>query len=1308
MVERATGLPPHPESVELDFTLCPWLPAAQPRTAVDLLRPEYAAVPFQGFERELGRLHAWCRQESLVSAMVLSGSAGQGKTRIARELATLMGRDGWATGMLTAAEPAGWLDAVVSTGRPLLLVVDDAAGRSAQVAKLIDQLAQRSPGHRVRILLLARSAELCLSRLATALGVGMMAVNPEPMALPCLAPDPGGRRAEYHRAASAFASRLGRLPDAVAVDAVVPDELPEALRAAESASTVTLHAAVLARLLGGDPRGGPDTTRTLLAVQMRSWEQAASQLPGEVRHRWRQAITLAVLCGAEHRSEAADLLAQVNGASGPIRRDEWQILADWVRMVLPPPDPWHQYWGSLPADLVAHFLAAQVADLTLLVDLLPRLTDRRAQTALARIAEAAGVSADLARQLTALLVAEAGLLAPVAVRAACHGERSAPLLTALDELGEAAIDLADCERIAAEIPDPAGPLARLAVILRGVLVAHYREAAESDPRTGWAALGAALVARSLPLAELGRHHDAAAATAEAVAGYRVAGRAAAPAVVRSTLVAALRVHAGHVAAAGRFSEALETLDEAAVECERLPEVEAGRQLAEIAGAMAALARRWAAAAGTAASASAAQRAVDSYRSLPPRRQEELLTDVDTALAGLGVAHLTTGDLPRAIAAFEESTAVCRRLARRHGGAYRLRLATALDRLAAAQFRAGRENDAASSTEDAVGLHRQLVEQWSAQLPALATRARILSSRLAAAGRHQQALAAADEAVACCTQLVHQHERRYAGPAADAVHTRAIRLAEVGRWQAALDAATDAVAGYRRLSQGGTGYVAALAAALTNLSVILAECGWHHQSEATGQEAIRTYRGLVEAGRDGYVPHLALALNNHVVRQSSVASSAETLAMAEEAVDLYRSSALAGDQRFRDGYAVALGTLARNLAAADRVNDGVVVAQQALAILQRLAAENPRAYQPHQIAALLELSADLARAQLWAQGAACARQAVDASRAMLAAQPAADHDHLATALRLLAQNLLGNGRPDEAIVAGEERVALRRSLADAASGAAGMAALADALEDLGRLYAAGNRSDEAVATGRESVQLWTDLASQAPRNHLHRLAGAWRALSRRLAEARPTAADPEALSAAERAVVFSRRLAPLNPDAYLRQLASSLRLLAQHLAVAGSREASVATAQEAADLYARLAREDPAQFEPEAAAARVELAAIQVNAKRVAQGLTSTPGSARRWRTRSSSSRTTPPLCSGTGTAGVPCSKRWTSSGISPRTGPRGRWNGMPPVCFERPARAGCGAIAPAGGGRRPRRSRSTSGSPSGGRTTTANAWSQRG
>ena len=152
---RCHGCSTEVESVELSglFELPP-----KPRDSpASLLRADQAIAQFRGREQELDMLRRWCADEEPLAVALVTGTGGQGKSRLARELCLQMRGDGWLAGFAaTAGQATPAAEQLAHSQLPVLLAVD-----YAEIRTDLHQLlkAAEEPSSRVRLLLLARSAE---------------------------------------------------------------------------------------------------------------------------------------------------------------------------------------------------------------------------------------------------------------------------------------------------------------------------------------------------------------------------------------------------------------------------------------------------------------------------------------------------------------------------------------------------------------------------------------------------------------------------------------------------------------------------------------------------------------------------------------------------------------------------------------------------------------------------------------------------------------------------------------------------------------------------------------------------------------------------------------------------------------------------------------------------------------------------------------------------------------------------------------------------------------------------------------------
>jgi hypothetical protein len=157
-------------------------PTTSAASLVGLLRAETMLVKFLGRDEELQKLREWCDGEAEHSAWLLTGPAGQGKTRLAMQLRAELARTGmWASRVLRGpadvTEVSDLCRRAAVAGLPVLLVIDYAAEFGAfAFAELIRLLThEQTMRLRWRLLLLARNSgdwwQPQLSRGASAIAV---------------------------------------------------------------------------------------------------------------------------------------------------------------------------------------------------------------------------------------------------------------------------------------------------------------------------------------------------------------------------------------------------------------------------------------------------------------------------------------------------------------------------------------------------------------------------------------------------------------------------------------------------------------------------------------------------------------------------------------------------------------------------------------------------------------------------------------------------------------------------------------------------------------------------------------------------------------------------------------------------------------------------------------------------------------------------------------------------------------------------------------------------------------------------------
>ncbi|SDY98731.1 WD40 repeat [Amycolatopsis xylanica] len=208
------------------------------------LRAEYQLVPFAGREGDLKILRDWTDTPKSVSGHLVSGPAGQGKTRLGHQLCQDLAGYGWVTGFLHENAAVADIENLSKIDSPLLVVIDNPEPRSDQVQAVATAFMERPPtAPPARLLLLSGEVGEWLRRLRTHDDDRVRSVFGT-LDVQVLAPPPG-RRAEFHRAAAAYAGYL----DVPVTDLPVPGDLEHQ----RYATTRAIHAAALLALLDENP-----------------------------------------------------------------------------------------------------------------------------------------------------------------------------------------------------------------------------------------------------------------------------------------------------------------------------------------------------------------------------------------------------------------------------------------------------------------------------------------------------------------------------------------------------------------------------------------------------------------------------------------------------------------------------------------------------------------------------------------------------------------------------------------------------------------------------------------------------------------------------------------------------------------------------------------------------------------------------------------------------------------------------------------------------------------------------------------------
>ncbi|GKQ37865.1 tetratricopeptide repeat protein [Streptomyces sp. A012304] len=732
-----------------------------------MLNARFAVVPFTGREGELASLRAWCAEGPPRAARWLHGPGGQGKTRLAHQLAHEMGSLGWK--VVTAVEgpgsvlpPPGSQDLRLTDTAGLLLLVDYADRWAlTSLTWLFSNALLHRPGVPTRVLLVARDTTPWPA-LRAALSNEQVATSTQE--LPPLAPEHGaegpehghvdgrgygvtdgpgrgvtdGRLEMFRAALHGFAARYGLDP---------PRDRPE-LTHPDFGLTLAVHMAALvavdARATGRRaPKDLAGLTVYLLDREQLAWTllhdkrgQGRITTPPPVMNR---TVFAASLGGAQPPERGALLVDDLR-----LDHPTAEVLADHA-VCYPPPaaagdtvlEP--LYPDRLAEDFVALTLPGHPADYP--------SQPWAADTAATVLRHGTGP----ARPVTALAAAAGRwphvgpsclyprLSADPGLAVAAKGAA----LTALAGLPDIAPGL--LEAIAARLPEPVP--ADLAVGRASVLVRllEHRLAATDDPF-----LHAKLyVNHGNYLKDLGRTEEA--------------------------LEAAQR--------------AAELFGELAASDPQQYEEHLGRALTNVASSLNALGRN-------AEALDAQERVLELFERLAATDGTEYEPHLATALANVAIYRERAGQWEEAYRANHRATEIYRALAE-HDPQYRRGLAIALTNAAALTFTPPQGTDA---PRKAVELSRRLTaDGLLVEETALSEALVALYRSLSADGRFTEAVDAAREAVAITRRLTEAHPHRYAEAHGRALGSLRDGLLDAGRPEEAVAVGGEAVAVWRRLA-----------------------------------------------------------------------------------------------------------------------------------------------------------------------------------------------------------------------------------------------------------------------------------------------------------------------------------------------------------------------------------------------------------------------------------------------------------------------------------------------------------------------------
>jgi len=709
-----------------------------------MLNARFAVVEFTGRDRELGELRSWCTAASLRAARWLHAPAGQGKTRLADQLALEVGTLDWK--VVTATEgpgsvlpPPGSQDLRLDGSAGLLLLVDYADRWPLRTLTwLFSNALLHQPEIPTRVLLLSRSVDPWPALRAALVNQQVLAST---QALPPLdASGPGPRTAMFRAARDGFAARYGIAPPDGQPDLEHPDF--GLTLAVHMAALVAVDASVTGRRAPADLAG---LTVYLLDREQLNWARLHQDrghgrisTPPPVMNR---AVFAASLVGTQPADNGAELMESLR-----VGHPTTAVLADHA-VCYPPPDAARGtvleplYPDRLAEDFVALTLPGHPADYpaqswapgTAATVVLHGSRPGRSVTALAT---AAGRWPHVGREcLYPLLAADPGL----AVAA------GGPALTALAGLPDIEPEL--LEDLVGHVPEPVPAdlvVGRATVLVR---LLDHRLAGTDDP----AEHARLFVNHGNNLTDIGRDEEALAAGRRSVELF--GGLAAAePQEYDHHLARALTNLASQLQRVGRPTEALEVQERVLGIFERLAATDRVEHEPDLATALANLANHLEPAGRWEEAYRVTQKAVETYRRLAERdphyRRGLAIALTNTVALTLRGPGQETGPDP-----VSEAVTIWRQLTATDPVTHEPDLGIALVNLRKDLSCAGRHAAAVAATEEAVAIYRRLAQaNPSEYADVLANALDLLRSSLTDAGRHSEAVAAGSESVAVSRRL----------------------------------------------------------------------------------------------------------------------------------------------------------------------------------------------------------------------------------------------------------------------------------------------------------------------------------------------------------------------------------------------------------------------------------------------------------------------------------------------------------------------------------------------------------------------------
>jgi len=786
----------------------------------------------------LKSLRTWCDEETPVSARLIHGVGGIGKTRLLIEWSERLSKEGWWTGFLLKSVDLTRFEELLSAAPRLLVVIDYAESRQSLSALLQLVARRRNTRHegRLRLVLLARTAGEWWRELRASEGpVKDLLSDRPPLDLASLVAEGPERARIFEEALQQFARLRG----------VAPQQGIPKLEDRRYERILYVHMAALATV-----EGLSFTTDSLmdeiLDHEERFWlTQATPRSDTERRlfkERMRGMVTALTLRGGVFgRREAEALLSRVNGSP-----DDSLLL--FLRDLYPGnrEGPGPAYVSGLEPDLLGEAMALRTlrkqgdAAGRLLKQVFEDADERAIRTGfevLGRLsvdhAEETGpwLAEPLEHDLTGRAVAALEAAKAVGLRTA-HASIGMCLASALERQGS--FELAT-RLDAAGIPNETVILREVDLWVAGTLLRHQPE-------------------------------DDAPATL----------------LKRVRLINRLALQQRGV---GKPEEALGSLMEAVRQCRKLEEARPGMASKELAGSLSNLGLTQSQLGKREEALSSLQESVAIRRTLAKEQPDALLLDLADGLSALSIAHSQLGNRAEALAATQEAVEYHRTLVKANPERFLPGLTGALMNQAVTQDNMGQREEALASAQEAVDHYRKLAKtRPDTFLPGLAASLNNLGVMLSGLERYEAALEQARESVAIRRKLAAVRPDTFLPDLARSLHNLSTRQRELKLRHEALASAQEAMSIRRKLAEVRPDAILPfLADSLVNLANRQRELGMP-EALATAQEAVELYRKLAKTRPKAFASYLPIGLNTLSEVQHGLGMKEEALASIQEALD----------------------------------------------------------------------------------------------------------------------------------------------------------------------------------------------------------------------------------------------------------------------------------------------------------------------------------------------------------------------------------------------------------------------------------------